>query len=177
MPDKLRSSQVNGCRRTRHGLRRLGSIDELVAHLGLARAETDDDGLRRRLQTIQGELYLLLADIAATAAGSPGAPRVTSRLPDDVIAILESYIDEYEAQLPPLRDFVMPGENHASATLHVARTVCRRAERRLTTIARAYPLAERIPAYLNRLSDLLFVMARIADHNAGTADRVFKSAI
>jgi cob(I)alamin adenosyltransferase len=158
-------------------LEALGSIDELVAHLGLARAETKDEGLRLRLQAIQGELYLLLADIAATAVGSLDASRAASRLPEDVISILESYIDEYEAQLPPLRDFVMPGESRASATFHIARTVCRRAERRVTTIARAFPLAERIPAYLNRLSDLLFVMARITDHQAGVADRAFKSAI
>jgi cob(I)alamin adenosyltransferase len=155
-------------------LEALGSIDELVSALGVAKAEIADADLRARLMAMQSDLYLLLADIASTAeAGS----RVATRLPDDVIAILESLIDRYEGDLPPLRDFVMPGDTRASAALHLARTVCRRAERRVVTIARSYPLAARIPGYLNRLSDLLFVMARWIDFKAGSADRTFKSSI
>ncbi len=155
-------------------LEALGSIDELVSALGVAKAEIVDPDLRARLMAMQSDLYLLLADIAST--GEAGS-RVATRLPDDVIAILESLIDHYESDLPALRDFVMPGDTRASAALHMARTVCRRAERRVVTIARNYPLAARIPGYLNRLSDLLFVMARWIDFRAGSTDRTFKSSI
>lgn len=155
-------------------LEALGSIDEVVAALGMAKAEINNAELHCRLSAMQSDLYLLLADIASTAQRGS---RVETRLPEDVIQILESYIDHYDSELPQLRDFVMPGDSRASATLHFARTVCRRAERRVVTIARAYPLAARIPGYLNRMSDLLFVLARWVDHRSGGADVIFKKTI
>jgi len=155
-------------------LEALGAIDELVASLGAARAETQVAGTLTLLTAIQSELYLILADIASVAADGQRRP---SALPKDVVAIMESVIDRHEAQLPPLREFVMPGESRASAALHLARTVCRRAERRVVSAARSYPLAERVPTYLNRLSDLLFVLARFEDHTAGGGDKTFKSAL
>lgn len=154
-------------------LEALGCIDEMVAFLGLARSEIEHPDIRARLTAIQTELYLVLADVASSVADKP----VTTKLPDDAIAILESVIDAYDSQLPPLRDFVMPGESRASSALHVARTVCRRAERRVVAVVRSHPLSERIPAYLNRLSDLLFVMARVVDHGSGRGDRTFKAAL
>ncbi len=155
-------------------LEALGSIDEVVAALGVAKAEMGDVLLRQRIAAMQSDLYLLLADIAST---NEKGSRVTTRLPDDVIDILESYIDQYAAQLPPLSDFIMPGESRASAALHFARTVCRRAERRVVTITRCYPLATHIPGYLNRMSDLLFVLARWIDHRAGRTDQIFRKSI
>ena len=155
-------------------LEALGSIDEVVAALGVAKAEIADQEVRHRIAAMQSDLYLLLADIASTAEKGS---RVATRLPEDVIQILESYIDHYDSQLPALRNFVMPGDSRASSALHLARTVCRRAERRVVTIARSYPLAARIPGYLNRLSDLLFVLARWVDHQAGGADHIFKKTI
>jgi cob(I)alamin adenosyltransferase len=154
-------------------LEALGCIDELVAFLGFARSENEHPEIRSRLIAIQSELYLILADVASAAQDKPTA----SKLPDDAIDILESVIDAYDSTLPPLRDFVMPGESRGSSTLHVARTVCRRAERRVVAVARNFPLGERIPAYLNRLSDLLFVMARLVDHESGRPDRTFKAAL
>jgi cob(I)alamin adenosyltransferase len=154
-------------------LEALGCIDELVAFLGLARSEIEHPEIRSRLIAIQSELYLVLGDIAAVGEGRP----VATKLPEDAIDILESLIDAYDSALPPLRDFVMPGENRTSSTLHVARTVCRRAERRVVSVARTFPLGERIPAYLNRLSDLIFVMARLMDHESGRPDRTFKAAL
>jgi cob(I)alamin adenosyltransferase len=154
-------------------LEALGCIDELVAFLGLAGSEVGHPEICPRLIAIQSELYVILADIASSAEGRP----VVTKLPDDAIDILESLIDAYDSKLPPLRDFVMPGETRGSASLHVARTVCRRAERRVVAVARNFPLGERIPAYLNRLSDLLFVMARLADCESGRADRTFKAAL
>jgi cob(I)alamin adenosyltransferase len=151
----------------------LGCIDELVAFLGLARSEIKDAEIRSRVTAIQSELYLILSDIASAAQDKPAA----SKLPDDAIEIIESLIDTYDAKLPPLRDFIMPGESRASSLLHVARTVCRRAERRVVVIARNFPLNARVSAYLNRLSDLLFVMARLVDHEAGRPDQTFKAAL
>lgn len=152
-------------------LEALGSIDEVVAALGVAKAEISDAKLRQCISVMQSDLYLLLADIASTAEQGS---RVATRLPDDVVEILESSIDSYEADLPPLSDFIMPGDSRASAALHLARTICRRAERRVVTIARIYPLAARIPGYLNRLSDFLFVLARWVDRGPGGTDRIFK---
>lgn len=154
-------------------LEALGCIDELVAFIGLARVEVEHPEIRSRLIAIQSELYLILGDIASSAEDQP----VTTKLPDDAIAILESVIDAYDSKLPPLRDFVMPGETRASSALHVARTVCRRAERRVVAVVRDHPLSERVPAYLNRLSDLLFMMARLADQQSGRPDRTFKAAL
>jgi cob(I)alamin adenosyltransferase len=154
-------------------LEALGCIDELVAFLGLARSEIEDSAIRSLLTAIQSELYLILSDIASAAQDKPSA----TKLPDDAIDIIESLIDAYDAKLPPLRDFIMPGESCASSLLHVARTVCRRAERRVVVIARNFPLNARVSAYLNRLSDLLFVMARLVDQESGRPDQTFKAAL
>jgi cob(I)alamin adenosyltransferase len=148
----------------------LGGVDELVAGLGVAKAEIADQALRDRITAIQSELYLLLSELATS-----GPPRLA--LPADATARLEAAIDALEAGLPPLKDFVMPGESRASAALHVARTVCRRAERAVIAAGRAAPVPASAIVYLNRLSDLLFVMARTADHGAGGADKTFKSAL
>ncbi len=136
-------------------LEALGCIDELVAFLGLARSELEDSDIGSRLTAIESELYLILSDIASAAKDKPAA----TKLPDDGIDIIESLIDAYDTKLPPLCDFIMPGESRASSLLHVARTVCRRAERRVVVIAKNFPVNPRIPEYLNRLSDLFFVMA------------------
>lgn len=90
---------------------------------------------------------------------------------------LEGLIDAWEAELPPLKDFVMPGESRASAALHVARTVCRRAERAAVTAGRAAIVPDVAVVYLNRLSDLLFVLARLVDQDAGGKDRTFKASL
>jgi cob(I)alamin adenosyltransferase len=147
-------------------LEAFGCIDELVAFLGLARSELEDSDIGSRLTAIESELYLILSDIASAAKDKPAA----TKLPDDGIDIIESLIDAYDTKLPPLRDFIMPGESRASSLLHVARTVCRPAERRVVVIAKNFPVNPPIPAYLNRLSDLFFVMARLVDHKSGRPD-------
>jgi len=155
-------------------LEALGAIDELVAFLGLAKASAPNGEVAARLTAIQSELYLILSDIASAGGPAEAAP---PRLPHDAVAILESLIDQYEARLPPLREFIVPGGSVSSATLHVARTVCRRAERRVTSVAHEFPVDRHSLAYLNRLSDLIFVLARIADQDAGRADTTFKSVL
>ncbi len=151
----------------------IGAVDELVAALGLARAEAPDAELGARLIALQSQLYLLMASLSQSAP----ARAAGLELPADAVAKLEEAIDGYDAALPPLKDFVMPGESRASAALHVARTTCRRAERRVVRAGTEAPGASAAVAYLNRLSDLLFVMARAADHDAGREDRTFKSAL
>jgi cob(I)alamin adenosyltransferase len=148
----------------------LGAVDELVACLGVAKAEITDAALKERLTAIQSELYLLLASLATS-----GPPKAA--LPEDAAPRLEATIDALEAELPPLKDFIMPGESRGSAALHHARTVCRRAERRVIAAGRGTQPPAAAVVYLNRLSDLLFVMARAIDRGAGGRDRTFKSSL
>ena len=143
-----------------------GAVDELNAVLGMARAEGlpgDLDGLCARLQK---ELFDLGADLATPADSSAVASRVV-RIPEGAAEALEGEIDRLEAGLEPLDTFILPGGSPAGATLHLGRTVCRRAERRVTPLARDGEVSAAALRYLNRLSDLLFVMARTANQRAG----------
>lgn len=143
-----------------------GTVDELNAVLGLARAEglpADVDGLLAR---IQNELFDLGAELATPEPERLGDLRLG---PAD-IAGLEAAIDRHEADLAPLKTFILPGGTRAAASLHLARTVCRRAERRVVSLAADEPVSRHLVVYLNRLSDLLFVLARTANRAAGGAD-------
>ena len=141
-----------------------GEIDELNAWLGLARASALDPSLDPELVALQRDLFALGAQLADPA--DKLAPRVTKAvIDDDHILRLEQLIDRFEADLPPLRRFILAGGTPAGAALHVARTVCRRAERRM--VALEPPIDPVLLRYVNRLSDLLFVMARAANHTGG----------
>ena len=141
-----------------------GEIDELNAWLGLARASALDPSLDPELVALQRDLFALGAQLADPA--DQLAPRVTKAvIDDDHILRLEQLIDRLEADLPPLRRFILAGGTPAGAALHVARTVCRRAERRM--VALEPPIDPVLLRYVNRLSDLLFVMARAANHTGG----------
>ncbi len=135
----------------------LGGVDELNAALGTVRAHDPGGPLHAELATIQSRLLLLGAELAG--AGS-------ERIRDDDVATLERWIDRLEAELPPATGFVLPGGSPQGARLHVARTVCRRAERRILTLRRTEPVGPAPVRYLNRLGDLLFVMARWYDRRA-----------
>lgn len=134
-----------------------GTVDELNACLGVARASWPDGSIDAQLADIQGDLFDLGAHLAA-----PGSNRFIG-VPELRMAELERLIDAMEAELEPLKSFILPGGSLAAAQLHVARTVCRRAERLLVT------LGEDV-VYLNRLSDYLFVAARFANKSQGVAD-------
>ncbi|HYW79599.1 MAG TPA: cob(I)yrinic acid a,c-diamide adenosyltransferase [Thermoguttaceae bacterium] len=146
-----------------------GTLDELNAALGMARAERLPEDIDCLLQRVQSELFSVAAWVATEEA-----PEV-SGLPSS--EVLEKAIDRYDAELPPLHNFILPAGSRAAAALHLARTVCRRAERRLVTLIgqaeqeldRSGPLV-----YLNRLSDLLFVLARAANAAAGVSDVPWK---
>ncbi len=120
------------------------------------------------LAQVQSDLFVLGAELAC-AAGKQDKLRMQLIGADD-IARLERAIDESESVLPPLQSFVLPAGTAAGAALHHARTVCRRAERRLLAAGKAWPARTEIGVYLNRLSDLLFVLARRCNHEAGVAD-------
>ncbi len=144
-----------------------GEVDEVNAHLGLARASCPDAELGAELAQLQRDLFALGARLADPAEKI--AARVTkAEIGDDDVARLERVIDRYEAELPPLRRFILAGGSPCGAALHVARAVCRRAERRMVALGSAVdPVLLR---YVNRLSDLLFVLARAANHRAGAAE-------
>jgi len=149
-----------------------GSIDETNACLGLARVHTvQADLFDAMLARIQNELFDLGADLA-TPAKADEAPGAMLRILDSQVERLEREIDELNGELPPLTSFVLPGGTAAAAALHLARTVCRRAERDAVRLIEAgEPVSEPALRYLNRLSDLLFVAARHANH--GAAAEVF----
>lgn len=143
-----------------------GEVDELNAWLGLARTSIDPE-LATELQQLQRDLFALGAQLADPA--DKIAARVTkAALVDNDVARLERLIDKMEDELPPLRRFILAGGAPAGAALHVARTVCRRAERRIVSLDP--PVDPVLLRYVNRLSDLLFVLARVANHRAGVPE-------
>lgn len=146
-----------------------GAVDELNAVLGVAIAFMEDDGIRARLQRLQPDLFAIGAHLATPDAASPAARHLPS-LPQTRAAEMEQWIDEVDAELPPLRVFIMPGGRPDAAALHHARTVCRRAERRVVALAAEQDVPTAAIIYLNRLSDLLFALARLANHRGGAGD-------
>jgi cob(I)alamin adenosyltransferase len=139
-----------------------GTVDELNAFLGLAREQSVPGELRDRLLHLQQDLFDLGADLCVPFAPSEPGSGGPLRIGGARVARLEGWIDEVNEELSPLQSFVLPGGGMLAATLHVARTVCRRAERRAATLREAEPVNPACGVYLNRLSDLLFVLARQA---------------
>ena len=147
-----------------------GDVDELNAVIGLARASLAEDcgEIDRRLDLIQRELFTVGA-LLADPRHKIAARVEKAALGDDAVARLERDIDALEADVPALRRFILPGGSPAGGLLHVARTVCRRAERRVVGLG-PDAVAPVVVVYLNRLSDLLFTMARSVNHRAGRAE-------
>lgn len=146
-----------------------GSVDELNASLGVCAATTRQADLRGILQRVQELLFTLGSYLATAVTQSPSSDAddaVLQPRADDVDA-LEQKIDLLEQELAPLERFILPGGCEAAAAFHVARTTCRRAERLAVRLHRDEPLGEASLRYLNRLSDLLFVMARVENRRAG----------
>jgi cob(I)alamin adenosyltransferase len=145
-----------------------GSVDELNAVLGLLLTQAGAVGEGELLQSIQNDLFDVGADLCVPPAGEE-APGARLRVRPEQWARLEAAIDRLNATLTPLRSFVLPGGQPAAAWCHLARTVCRRAERDVVNLARHEKVNPEVIVYLNRLSDLLFVLARVYNNN-GTAD-------
>eukprot|EP00752_Nemacystus_decipiens_P016581 g14821.t1 len=159
---------IGGVRVPKHHLRvcAYGAVDELNATVGLALADCQIDAMKDVLITAQCRLFDLGADLA-----TPGSDnKASSRLKQDHIRVLEQQIDTASDQLEPLRNFILPGGTVLAARLHLARTVCRRAERQAVALAEQEPVDPLATVYLNRLADLLFALARLANAEAGVAD-------
>ena len=146
----------------------LGAVDELNAALGVALASGLPDGVAAALAGVQNDLFDLGADLCVPLADEAAGPS-RLRLNAARTATLEQRIDAVTAHLQPLRSFILPGGTPAAAALHLARTVCRRAELDLLRLAAVEPLNPQLAIYLNRLSDLLFALARLAN-DGGRAD-------
>jgi cob(I)alamin adenosyltransferase len=148
-----------------------GEVDELNAHIGLARASAADDSeIDAELVRLQRDLFALGAQLA-DPRGTVGDRLTKARLGDVDIARLEQLIDRLEAGLPPLRNFILAGGTPCGAALHVARAVCRRAERAMVALDPA--VDPTLLRYINRLSDLLFVLARTVNLRGGTTEAIW----
>jgi len=143
----------------------LGEVDELNAVLGLLASETADEDLRAVLAEIQHALFDLGGELCLPGAAVLGEAQV---------ARLEALVEAYNADLPPLKEFILPGGCRAAALAHLARTVCRRAERSVVALAQDEAIHAAPRRYLNRLSDLLFVLARVYNRRAGVPDELWR---
>ena len=139
----------------------IGAIDELNSVLGMLLAEAVSQQVRTDLLNVQHDLFDLGGELSIPGYTSLGPQHVTR---------LENELDRYNAELAPLKEFILPGGSRGAALCHVARSVCRRAERRVIGLAAAEALSPTLQQYLNRLSDLLFVLCRVLNREAGIAD-------
>jgi cob(I)alamin adenosyltransferase len=152
-----------------------GTVDELNAALGVARSCSVPETIDSQLDTIQADLFDVGAELATP---DPDAHQLR-RIGEVQIGALEGWIDQWEAQLQPLRQFILPSGTPLASSLHLARAICRRGERRVVTLVRRHEVnvSEDVLRYLNRLSDYLFVVARAANHLAGIDDVPWKKRV
>ena len=148
----------------------IGAVDEASAAIGAAVALTLPAELNVVLRTAQRCLFIVGTELMAPDHSGGGS--ALPRLDETDVTSLEAAIDAFERELPELRSFILPGGSPAAASLHVARATCRRAERRITSLSRAEHVLPVVPAYMNRLGDLLFVAARYANNATDTPDVV-----
>lgn len=147
-----------------------GTVDELNAHLGACRAGGLPASVEMAVESLQHEMFMLGSELSSPN----GPPRGTSIVGDAEIARLEGTIDEFETSLEPLREFILPGGSPAAAAIHVARCVCRRAEREMVALSRTSTVRPTALVYINRVSDLLFVLARAVNAAVGMPDSPWK---
>lgn len=143
----------------------IGAVDELNSTLGVLLAEPLPEAVAACLTSVQHDLFDLGGELSI-----PGYTAVT----DDQVARLEAAVEQFNADLEPLKEFILPGGSRAAALAHVGRTVCRRAERAVVTLAGETPVSEPARKFLNRLSDLLFVLARALNRSAGRSDVLWR---
>lgn len=162
------TSLVGGARVSKSSLRveAYGDVDELNSTLGFTRSLLNDAEVDEVLGLIQNDLFTLGADLASPTEIE--VPRVTDRF----VKTLEDYSDRFLSQLEPLKEFILPGGSQAGAALHLARTVARRAERRAVALSHSEAINADTIVYLNRLSDLLFILARAVNNRAGVPEEM-----
>ena len=168
--DKGKTRLANGQEVSKNSLRvaAYGDIDELNSLIGLAQTQNSDEHLAQLLSTIQHTLFDLGGELAS-------AGMIAGLVSQQNIEDLEHNIDQINAELPPLEEFILPGGTNSAATLHLARSVCRRAERSIITMHQSETVAPEIIQYMNRLSDLLFVMARFENHRSENQEVYWKN--
>lgn len=147
-----------------------GDVDELNSAVGVARATAPAELFDELLEAVQRDLFAIGGRLATPEPEKVAKAIARAVIPPERVASLERVMDDAEQELPPLRAFVLPGGTPKAAALHLARTVCRRAERSVVRLARAEEAPPEVLVYLNRLSDLLFTLARLANHRAGAGD-------
>lgn len=164
--DKGTTGLADGSRVSKDSMRIhcLGTVDELNSHLGLLLSEALPEDIRDLLLQVQNDLFDL--------GGSLAYP--VSPFSEDKLVRLDSAIAHYNAALPPLKEFILPGGTRAASLCHIARTVARRAERELVTLSQTEESPAHGLPYLNRLSDLLFVLSRVLNRNEGQAETLWK---
>lgn len=167
---------VGGTRVNKYDLRleAYGTVDELNAAIGLLRSYNIAAGLKDKLEEIQNKLFNIGSRLASDEKGDEFTSRLS--ITSEHLAFLENSIDEMEEELPELRQFILPGGEPASAQCHVARTICRRAERRILEFSLKSPVETGILHYMNRLSDFLFVMSRKLIADSGVEDKPWKQS-
>lgn len=143
----------------------IGAVDELNSAIGLLLAESIPDSVRACLHDVQHDLFDLGGELSIPGHTAIGMEHVTR---------LEEVLDSYNGALPPLKEFILPGGSRPAALCHVARTACRRAERTVVSLAASEQLPAVLQRYLNRLSDLLFVLCRVLNREAGVDDVYWK---
>lgn len=166
--DKGETGLIGGTRLLKSALRveAYGEVDELNAALGWIRARLIDEAIRADLLQIQRDLFAIGAQLA-DPTGHVEQKAEKAGISERRVRELEGLIDRYDAALSPLHAFILPGGSEGGALLHLARAVCRRAERRIVALSRDEPLPPVLISYINRLSDLLFTLARVVNREAG----------
>ena len=147
-----------------------GDVDELNSVIGFVRATAPTDFFDGLFEQIQRDLFTIGGHLATPDPEKVKAALAKATLGDRQIQTFEETIDLADTELPPLKAFILPGGTPKAAALHLGRTVCRRAERAVVGLAAEAPVPESFLVYLNRLSDLLFALARLANHRAGRGD-------
>lgn len=169
--DKGETGLFGGERVSKNNLRlnAYGSIDELNSFLGLAVIEVTNNEVTDVLKDLQNKLFVLGSDLATPETEKNAKLKIT-RLPDSYISEAEQAIDKYEAQLDELKNFILPGGSKGSALLHICRTISRRAEREVVALKNTEHIGENIVIFLNRLSDLFFVLSRFENKYSNIPD-------
>lgn len=166
--DKGETGLIGGTRLLKSALRveAYGEVDELNAALGWVRARLIDEAIKAELLQIQRDLFAIGAQLA-DPTGHVEQKAEKAGISEGRVRELEGLIDRYDALLSPLRAFILPGGSEGGSLLHLARAVCRRAERRIVALSQDDPLPPVLISYINRLSDLLFTLARVVNREAG----------
>ena len=182
--DTGETSLCNGSRTFKDSLRveAYGSIDEVNSYIGLCAIKLVLPDIKHHLQQIQNDLFAIGSNLALpgvlnqTEIGTEKS-KIEAMIPkitDDMIKQLENWIDKYDKELPKLTSFIVSGGTEESALLHVARSICRKAERRIVSLKRQEEIDKNVLKYINRLSDYLFTAARLITHRAGKEDHKWK---